>query len=769
VTRHRLVLAVLLLAAASVPAPAAGEGAWRTFLRPLLFSDLIAEADTVWCGSGDGGLLRHSPSSGGFVTITREPGGLASNRIGALALDRSRRLWVGTLGGGASVLQADRSTWTLVNAFDGLPSDSVVALEAQGDTMWIGTTRGFALWNGREVEGRLPDGINPSPFGSDYVTGIAVLGDSLWLGTLSGAYVGRISTRFREGWTLVTAGLTSARVDAIASDGAALFALAGFAVHRLDAATGQWTSFTGLGPVRGLSDDRGRVFAAGGAGAFRWDGSGWTNLNPALNSSGFGRFAITCDEHGRVYAAGTPAVSPDQSTTGLYRQPDGGGAWSFSFPPGPPGNDCLNLEVEGTRLYVTTVDRGVGRFDGATWRNWFVRPTPVRGAAADSTFRRPAFPYAMLADRSGRKWFGCWAPANYVGLTCVADTGAIEVMDDSDPSAPVFARRAAGDVPQARITFARASTLDSLGSIWFGMDSPCVEDPALVPIGLERYRSTGPPELAYTGNYTRASTNQALPSDQVWSLVTDRIGRIWAGTSRGLSKIEPPAQETSPPVIRLVSGTEQFVVRGLAAYRDSLWMLTSSEVRRYSASAEAFRASYGVPAQPSFQAVRPMDVSLDGTVWIGTVNGVRAYRQDGSFSDYTTENSPIADNDVRTIRVDRRTGHVWMATANGISRFDPGYVPPVPALPALAVRVYPNPVRLTGIGLSLRLSGSGTSYTGGIYDLGGREVHRFAVAANGRVVWDGRDRGGELVRPGVYFLRAESAGRSAVVRVAVVR
>ena len=118
------------------------------------------------------GLVRHARGrpgavlarSGTFVSRTREPGGLASNRLTSLAMDRSRRLWIGTRGGGASFLRADRSTWGLVNAFDGLQSDTVTVLEANGDTIWIGTTRGIALWNGREIAGAFPDGVNPSPF-----------------------------------------------------------------------------------------------------------------------------------------------------------------------------------------------------------------------------------------------------------------------------------------------------------------------------------------------------------------------------------------------------------------------------------------------------------------------------------------------------------------------------------------------------------------------------------------------------------------------------
>ena len=48
-------------------------------------------------------------------------------------------------------------------------------------------------------------------------------------------------------------------------------------------------------------------------------------------------------------------------------------------------------------------------------------------------------------------------------------------------------------------------------------------------------------------------------------------------------------------------------------------------------------------------------------------------------------------------------------------------------------------------------------------------VSPFVARANGRVIWDGRDRDGSLVKPGLYFVRVEAAGRSAVARVVLVR
>src|SRR5438093_6192147 len=109
---RRRLLTLGWLALATLPAgPAGAWGAWQTYLRATTFSSLIAEADTVLCATGEAGLLRFTPSRDEFSAYVREPNGLASNRLASLAIDRSRRLWVGTRDAGASVLSADRSSW----------------------------------------------------------------------------------------------------------------------------------------------------------------------------------------------------------------------------------------------------------------------------------------------------------------------------------------------------------------------------------------------------------------------------------------------------------------------------------------------------------------------------------------------------------------------------------------------------------------------------------------------------------------------------------
>jgi hypothetical protein len=307
-----------------------------------------------------------------------------------------------------------------------------------------------------------------------------------------------------------------------------------------------------------------------------------------------------------------------------------------------------------------------------------------------------------------------------------------------------------------------SSAVDSSGGRWFGMDTPLKGD--VDPIGLEYYDSTG----AYVRNFDLTSSNMA--GNLVHALTVSRNGTIWVGyDGKGLDYFKLPADSTG---FRHIASSTNLAIRGLATHGDDVWALTNAELIRYSANAGPGSLPSGnpipVPGGQAQLAVNPLAVSPDGTVWVATAAGLRAYHPGGATESFTTSNSPLTDDEVRAVAVDRNTGVIWVTTADGLNRYDPAYVPPPPPpIPMLRIRVFPNPVVMTGLGIQLRLSGDASSYRGEVYDVTGRRVARFAVGANGQVVWNGRSEDGTPVKPGVYLVRAEAGGRSAVARVAV--
>jgi ligand-binding sensor domain-containing protein len=755
-------LALAVLFALLAPGWAAASGAWTTFTRAYTYRDLLAEADTVWCATGEAGLLRYRPSDRSFVRINREPGGLASNSLSRLLRDRHGRLWVATLGAGASRLSADGTTWDLVNRFDGLPSDSVTAFAEHGDTVMIGTTRGIALWDGTQVTGALPNGFDPSPFtnGSDWITGIVAHGDSAWVTTQLGVYRGRFSQGLTD-WAKETAGLDSLLpYQGITSDGTTLMVLGTTAPfrHPFDAG-GPWILARDLAgggalpPAVRIYEDLGKILLVTDQGFYTWTPAGWGVITTGLPSyQGDDRhtFALTVDPGGRYFAA---------NTNGLYESVSLPDAWALHTPDGPPGNNVINVAVQGERVYVNTYEEGIGRFDGRQWRNWpFV--AQLCGVGCDSTFAAPNYAFTLLVDLDGRKWFSCWGTA-------------IEVLDDrQSPPSVVHHLYRPPILNGERHTTAWVGALDKQGGHWFGMDT---NDSDFPPLGLEFYDSTG----AYRANFRPDSSG--LRGSKIHGLTVDKRGRIWVGyTGQGIDYFDwdwPNADQaisTVPPLptLRTLGGTERYDVQGLVAHGDTLWALTTSEVIAYRIVGAITRlVSYPIPAAPGSKvSVNPLAVARDGTVWVGTVNGIRVISPGGGIRDFNTKNSPLADEEVRAVHVDDATGAVWIGTARGLHRYDPGYRPPTPPVPPrLEFTVYPNPARLSALGVSLKLNGNSTAYRGEIYDLTGRRLARFSGVSNQRVVWDGHTDQGDLVKPGIYYIRVESAGKSAFARIVVLR
>ena len=266
-----------------------------------------------------------------------------------------------------------------------------------------------------------------------------------------------------------------------------------------------------------------------------------------------------------------------------------------------------------------------------------------------------------------------------------------------------------------------------------------------------------------------------MRGEKIHALTVDYANRLWVGyTGQGIDifdldpRVRPRPDSLPPPFT--VPASERYDVQGLVAHGDTVWALTTSELIAYKRSNAARIVSYAIPAAPGQLSVNPLAVARDGTVWVGTVNGIRVVDPHGDTQDFDTGNSPLADEEVRAIRVDWATGVVWIGTTSGLNRYDPGYrPPPPPPVPELKIKIYPNPAWLSSIGIGIRLDGNATSYLGEVYDLQGRRLRRFAGVGNQGVVWDGYTEQGDLVRPGIYFFRIESAGKSTTSRVILLR
>ncbi len=237
--------------------------------------------------AADGEWTIHTPAS--------TNGGMPSNNVNALALDRAGHLWVGTANGVGE--RSPDGTWTRYTSMStggGLAHNYVNAIVmAEDGALWFATNTGGA--SRRAPDGTWTTATRDSTGGGlpdDRVYAAAIDGEgNLWFGTLGG--VGR---RAPDGaWTTYTTastsgGLPNDRVGAIYADrkGNHWFGtLAG--VARL-APDGTWTVFSVASTGGGLPEDEARVItedAAGNlwfgtpAGAVRLADGTWTTYTTA--------------------------------------------------------------------------------------------------------------------------------------------------------------------------------------------------------------------------------------------------------------------------------------------------------------------------------------------------------------------------------------------------------------------------------------------------------------------------------------------------------
>jgi len=158
------------------------------------------------------------------------------------------------------------------------------------------------------------------------------------------------------------------------------------------------------------------------------------------------------------------------------------------------------------------------------------------------------------------------------------------------------------------------------------------------------------------------------------------------------------------------------------------------------------------------QIVHAITVDGIGNKWVSTENGVFIVSKDGtdSLAHFTTANSPLISNSVRSIAIDNQNGEAYIATDKGISRtstiFSQG------GADYKNIFVYPNPlIQLGDDPVTLTIKGLVQGSTVKVYTVSGRLVASIdATNLGGAVRWNCRDENNKLLPSGVYVVSANS-------------
>jgi hypothetical protein len=197
----------------------------------------FADGGDLWLGTNRDGVFVADLTSGESVHLI-EGAGIPVNQT-TCGVSAFGKVWLGSQDG-LYATDLSRGSWERIGT-DRLPSDMVNALAFQGDTLWIGTSKGVATFNG--VTGEWGSHSEEDGLSGDWVLDIQPQGDSIWYGTMrGGVFVLNLTDRTWTSWD-VDDGLISNTVFSISASPLHVFAGTTKGVSVLDRNRSTWTNY----------------------------------------------------------------------------------------------------------------------------------------------------------------------------------------------------------------------------------------------------------------------------------------------------------------------------------------------------------------------------------------------------------------------------------------------------------------------------------------------------------------------------------------------
>jgi diguanylate cyclase (GGDEF)-like protein len=580
-----------------------------------------------------------------------------------------------------------------------VPEDSPASLctslaQDRDGFLWLGTQDGLVRYDGYDFRTHRADPADPRRLAGSYVRALLAASDGrLWVGTFDGGVSVRDPrtgdfTTYRRG----SGGLSHDRVEGLAEDREQrIWVATGEGLDRIDR-DGRVTSFRhdpedprslAHDKVSGLLVDRsGRLYVGGRDGLQVRDETGFTRVasEPGRDASLAGEYVVRLleDGQGRIWVGtaehGAAVLDP---RTGALRRlrprpEDPAGLshfWVYGF-----------AEATPEEMWIATFGGGVDVVHTGSFR---VLDRLRTDATVDATIGGDRVG-AVLKDRSGLLWVGTWGQG----------------LARHDPTTRAFlALRSSPLLPEGLSHPGAVRTLPLPdGTVWVGTNGNGIDvlGPDLRLRGGIRPDPTRPGALgdgavtclarapdgavfAATLNgdlhrrrpgearFDRVTPGEGLAGGPIRALEFGPDGVLWAGSSGGLTRIDPHSLETHVhrhdprDPATLTSNTVEalaFTAEGL------LWIGTDSGLN-------AFDPRTGRARRVVRDAARPDGLPHDwvpdlamvkGRLWVATQGGAAVLRSfDGSAArfDHVADRCGREPEPVRSI-VEDAQGAVWL-------------------------------------------------------------------------------------------------------------
>ena len=470
-----------------------------------------------------------------------------------------------------------------------------------------------------------------------------------------------------------------------------LWLATGSGLHRLDRDTGEITHFRQGSNADDLltndinwsgEDSRGRFWVGTSHGLSEFDRARGKVLRH-LQLPDTVQVSLFEDRAGRSWI--TQATGNGLS---LF-DPDTNSVIPYSFYEQDPGATALTgimgiAEDADGNLWLGSPGRGLLRLDRdlGQFHHYGYQPQDVHSIAENKVI-------ALFHDRDGNLWTGLHsAGVNYFGR----GSQRFEVF-----------RHIPGDQNSLSLDFVNAILEDREGILWIGNDD-----------GLNRIdRKTGQRKLIdvglgikpmvislvqdhegaiWLGTFAHGLTRydprngrfetymndpadpRSLSNNEVHRLYVDRAGTVWVATENGLDRFDPVRRDFTVYTLQADSHFSQSYVAIAEDSAGSLWLGTAySGLHRFDPATgqiTVIRRKRDDINGLRDNTVPAVLVSRQGTLWIGTQNGLNSLDlKSGALRAYDTRDG-LPANTVACILEDDQ-GDIWLSTTKGLSKLTP--------------------------------------------------------------------------------------------------
>ncbi len=704
-------------------------GNWTTYTNMNTAFQLLSVGNKIYAATC-GGIAILDTGNLSYSKMTNAQG-LGGITINCLAYDTSGYLWFGSNNGKLSKYNLSNQAWKIYDFEDAGGQKMVLKeISVDGDQFWIASNLGVSLFLRDKNEGEIKEtyknfGTLVSPLEA---RAVFLKAGQVWVGTSAGvAFANKFDPNLLDPsrWVSINQtsgkGLTNHTINSMADWKDTLFLATQSGVFKFNSSDTSF-SFSGLNGimVRELKVKDTLFFAVTNNGVYQYQDSVWVAV-PNFNLTTTDLNSVEIDSVNNLWVGST--------AKGLFKFLSS--SWQNLLIPGPLSNvfidlafdsqgnlACANdvfgasvLDVNNNWLNIDTLNTqfvtvGVDKQDNIWLGSWGKGAYKLTSAGTLSNYNHTNTPLKPVTGSN-----------NFVVVSSISidEDGNVWLANREASDGTVLVTLQAG----TSSTWTVFKKSDGLKSNVITYPSPVLAAEGHVWLG---YIDQGLDDLNY--NFTLSKNDDFLvnyPSSQfnfagITAVAVDKIGLAWIGTTSGLYKLD----------------RDGFIT--------------------------------GIPIAPLGLLVNSIGIDERNNKWIGTSFGLGVLDENENLSQIlTTDNSPLADNYVNQVEINQKNGEVWIATRNGLSKYESGIVA---AQSFTEIRPYPNPLVISGFGEKVTFDKLPFGAKIRIYNLAGELV----ASLNSGNQWNGANDKGELVASGVYlFFVFEPNGRHHTGKIAVVR